>query len=1319
MWDSDRWRSEIGSHDILVMTPEILVRLLTHARMTMDQISLLVMDEAHHCRGNHPYARVMREHYAFAPADRRPKVFGLTASPVWNPKNPQKGLRELEKLMDCTIISVERNADELKAYSPRAVERLAIYEPSPFNYADEMIASSLWGHLSVLDEFKNHVGDDGFADFDRRYVHASISLGLYAADYYLHQSLSQSLSSRTAAAKSVRDVLRRHEHRFVDSSPVRLHEQTPKVRKLVEILNLHRSESLQAIIFVRQRQVARALSWLLAKIPTLEWVRSESIVGHSGNDMASRGIAVKVSEKVVAAFREKRYNVLVASSVAEEGLDFPTLNLVIRFDTIDNMVSFAQSRGRARHYESIFYAMIASDDVPSVDKYHAFSKNETIVKRLWADSTFERDNEAVDDDDDVPTEEELSIRYITKVGAILTCSGAIPLLSELCSLLPVDGHTQALKPVYTGGFTSVLTLPSALPIPRSALSYVGPECSNKKQAKRMVAFNAVQTLHQLGVFDDSLLPVRESRADDGEDADGRKVRDVSAMKDVERLATLYPFDNPWRPQCQLWLQPLLLHGKVVCGLVSSSNVFINSNMVNSSIPDMRLERGVPLRFPSDEVREAQLDLMDAFTIEGFWWGISTKKILNRELSVFLILVKEDTLTPDFERMEQFLNNRTYLWTPEMDLHAGSLLARHRRRHSPLLFSTIREDLTPLSKPMKTGSRFYEEGFETYLEYYTKPNSYAQPLPVDPNDVMLEFKELKRARTTIKVSRKTQSSLEVSASTERYQIIPRSAIAFSNLPIEVFHAFTILPAVIRSIIGHYRAQGVQSCPGIPPLIERRLVESLTLPCVEAGFDYQRLETLGDSCLKLATSIHVFTKYPHKHEGQLHALRRNSISNRYLRGRAFERQLHRYVSCERVLEGKSWIPPKAAEVTYDGNGQAIVQRDVPLKAMQDCMEAILGVAYLSGGMPHVLKTGTALNLCFGGPEIWPNRFPVPDIDMLVETPPGLQVLEIELGYTFRNPWLLMESMTHPSFTSQDTASYNRLEFLGDALVEQFFTHHLFHKYPLAPPGKLTNARCRAVCNTTLAAVAIKRLSLDKTILHSSATLSEAMAEAREILENIPYKDIVRNTWKYSPPKALGDLTESILGAVFVDSHYDLGLMYTVLERVVGEVLMEVHPNVPEDPVSELMIYVSRHGCTKVKIQRGKPEIEVDPELGTLHTAEVVIHGTQVGRPVTMSSLSLARAFVSEQVLENLQNGEIKLEDLCTCAIDMEEKDREEVEKLLTEGRPNDEDIEATEKSTNDDTEEGFRRLADLQIRKLDVHVEMEEELKLDETNVESQL
>lgn len=64
------------------MTADVLYNCLTHAFIKMTDINLLCFDEAHHAKKNHVYARIIKDFYLCEPVAKRPRVFGMTASPV-------------------------------------------------------------------------------------------------------------------------------------------------------------------------------------------------------------------------------------------------------------------------------------------------------------------------------------------------------------------------------------------------------------------------------------------------------------------------------------------------------------------------------------------------------------------------------------------------------------------------------------------------------------------------------------------------------------------------------------------------------------------------------------------------------------------------------------------------------------------------------------------------------------------------------------------------------------------------------------------------------------------------------------------------------------------------------------------------------------------------------------------------------------------------------------------------------------------------------------------------------------------------------------
>ena len=126
-------------------------------------------------------------------------------------------------------------------------------------------------------------------------------------------------------------------------------------------------------------------------------------------------------------------------------------------------------------------------------------------------------------------------------------------------------------------------------------------------------------------------------------------------------------------------------------------------------------------------------------------------------------------------------------------------------------------------------------------------------------------------------------------------------------------------------------------------------------------------------------------------------------------------------------------------------------------------------------------------------------------------GRDVKELEnsIGYSFRDPGLLPAALTHSSYANEmkgkipGIKSNERLEFLGDAILEEIVTRYLYATYPDAGEGDLTRLRKSIVCEETLASAA-RSIELGKYLflghgeeMQGSRALDSILADALEAL------------------------------------------------------------------------------------------------------------------------------------------------------------------------------------------------------------------------------
>ena len=103
LWKASTW-TQIKEHNkIVVCTPAILDQCLMHSFLDMQDISLLVFDEAHHAKKDHPYSRLIRSYYLKCQDEVRPKIFGMTASAVDSKGDIAQTAQNLEELLHAKI----------------------------------------------------------------------------------------------------------------------------------------------------------------------------------------------------------------------------------------------------------------------------------------------------------------------------------------------------------------------------------------------------------------------------------------------------------------------------------------------------------------------------------------------------------------------------------------------------------------------------------------------------------------------------------------------------------------------------------------------------------------------------------------------------------------------------------------------------------------------------------------------------------------------------------------------------------------------------------------------------------------------------------------------------------------------------------------------------------------------------------------------------------------------------------------------------------------------------------------------------------------
>uniref|UniRef100_A0A8C6IQJ3 ribonuclease III n=1 Tax=Melopsittacus undulatus TaxID=13146 RepID=A0A8C6IQJ3_MELUD len=247
--------------------------------------------------------------------------------------------------------------------------------------------------------------------------------------------------------------------------------------------------------------------------PELAYISSNFITGHGIGKNQPRNKQMEVEfrkqEEVLRKFRAHETNLLIATSIVEEGVDIPKCNLVVRFDLPTEYRSYVQSKGRARAPISNYIMLADTDKIKSFEEdLKTYKAIEKILRNKCSKSvdTSETETEPIVDDDDIfppyvlkPDENSPRVTINTAIGHI----------NRYCARLPSDPFTHLAPKCKTRElpdhmFYSTLYLPINSPL---RASIVGPPMSCARLAERVVALICCEKLHKIGELDDHLMPV--------------------------------------------------------------------------------------------------------------------------------------------------------------------------------------------------------------------------------------------------------------------------------------------------------------------------------------------------------------------------------------------------------------------------------------------------------------------------------------------------------------------------------------------------------------------------------------------------------------------------------------------------------------------------------------------------------------------------------------------------------------------------------------------------------------------------------------------
>ncbi|XP_019162920.1 PREDICTED: ribonuclease 3-like protein 3 [Ipomoea nil] len=209
-------------------------------------------------------------------------------------------------------------------------------------------------------------------------------------------------------------------------------------------------------------------------------------------------------------------------------------------------------------------------------------------------------------------------------------------------------------------------------------------------------------------------------------------------------------------------------------------------------------------------------------------------------------------------------------------------------------------------------------------------------------------------------------------------------------------------------------------------------------------------------------------------------------------------------------------------------------------------------------------------------------------------NLEEVEEIIGYKFNDPKLLRQAFTHSSYRSECSWSYERLEYMGDSVLNMLITKEHYFLYPELPPGKLTPLRAFNVDTEKLARVAIK-YNLHKYLRHRKPLLEGQVNTFKKAASEYPF----HSAGLIDPPKALADIVESLLGAVYIDSGCSTDTTWPIVKSLLQPMITPT--NLEQHPVSKFYEICQKRGW---KVET----VDVWEETGEIH---VYVNGEFAGK------------------------------------------------------------------------------------------------------------
>jgi Fanconi anemia group M protein len=360
---------------IIFSTPQSIENDLLSNRINLENVSLLGIDEAHRAVSNYSYVWVAKQYYKTA---NYPRILGLTASPGSDMEKITEVCKNLfieeievrteqdsdvkPYVQETKIVWVEVKLDQnlkkikdlLEKASKERLKRLRTWGiiKKPINYVNKTDLLKMQGYLhkdavSAGNDYKLWQSISIVAEIIKLQHALELleSQGVSPLYEYCRKIIKGSSTSKVKAVKNIAADPRFKTAYLHIESLKNKNFTHPKIKKLKEIVKENKKDQ-KTIIFTQYRDSGTKIK---QELNNMNNINAELFVGQQKK--GTTGMSQKKQKEMLERFSSSEFNVLVATSIAEEGLDIPKVDNVIFYEPVPSAIRHIQRRGRTGRQE--------------------------------------------------------------------------------------------------------------------------------------------------------------------------------------------------------------------------------------------------------------------------------------------------------------------------------------------------------------------------------------------------------------------------------------------------------------------------------------------------------------------------------------------------------------------------------------------------------------------------------------------------------------------------------------------------------------------------------------------------------------------------------------------------------------------------------------------------------------------------------------------------------------------------------------------------------------------------------------------------------